>query len=61
MNSNATSRHKRRQSGNTSKFGRHRKNGGLGSSDPKLIKFDYFQTKCIFAVDQCNWFCYPHL
>ena len=27
---------------------------GLGISEPKLIKFGYFQTKYIFAVDQCN-------
>ena len=27
---------------------------GFGISDPKLIKFDWFQTKYILAVDQLS-------
>ena len=34
-------------------FYRKKMNAGLGISDLKLIKFDQFQIKYIFAVDHC--------
>ena len=33
---------------------RKKMDAGIGVSDPKLIKFDWFQPKYIFVADQCN-------